>query len=56
MRVKSEERKQYEELAETHGFGTLAGLIRACLQAAICDIELLIIFIFQGINYKELVM
>ena len=37
VRVKPEERKQYEELAETHGFGTLAGLIRACLQAAIRD-------------------
>ena len=37
MRMKSEERKQYEELAETHGFGTLAGLIRTCLQAAIRD-------------------
>ncbi len=37
MMVKPEERKQYEELAETHGFGTLVGLIRACLQVAIRD-------------------
>ena len=37
MRMDREERKQYEELVETHDFGTLAGLIWACLQAAIRD-------------------
>jgi hypothetical protein len=56
MRMKPDERKQYEELAETHGFGTLAELIRACPQVAIRDIELLIIFIFQRINYKVLMI
>ncbi|MHA1942639.1 MAG: hypothetical protein ACW97P_13125, partial [Candidatus Hodarchaeales archaeon] len=31
MKLTPEERTAYDELAETHGFGTLAGLIRACL-------------------------
>ncbi|MHA2175736.1 MAG: hypothetical protein ACXABI_12960 [Candidatus Hodarchaeales archaeon] len=37
MKMTSKERTAYDELAETHGFGTLAGLIRACLDADIRD-------------------
>ncbi|MFX0170323.1 MAG: hypothetical protein ACFE9L_00225 [Candidatus Hodarchaeota archaeon] len=37
MKLTLEERGQYDDLAEIHGFSTLAGLIRSCLQAAIRD-------------------
>ena len=41
MKLTPEERTAYDELAETHGFGTLAGLIRACLNAAMRDPSIL---------------
>ncbi|MFW9906250.1 MAG: hypothetical protein ACFFFH_18160 [Candidatus Thorarchaeota archaeon] len=41
MKLTPEERSEYDELAETHGFGTLAGLIRACLSAAMRDPSIL---------------
>ncbi|MHA2248557.1 MAG: hypothetical protein ACXADY_26665 [Candidatus Hodarchaeales archaeon] len=41
MKLTPEERTTYDELAETHGFGTLAGLIRACLNAAMRDPSIL---------------
>ncbi|MFX0087716.1 MAG: hypothetical protein ACFFAU_18845 [Candidatus Hodarchaeota archaeon] len=37
MKLTPEERAAYDELAETHRFGTLAGLIRTCLNAAVRD-------------------
>ncbi|NHJ01878.1 MAG: hypothetical protein EAX86_07015 [Candidatus Heimdallarchaeota archaeon] len=41
MKLTPDERTAYNELAETHGFGTLAGLIRACLNAAMHDSPIL---------------
>ncbi len=41
MKLTPEERTAYDELAETHGFGTLAGLIRACLNATMRDPSIL---------------
>jgi hypothetical protein len=56
MKLTEEERKQYDELAETHGFCTLAGLIRACLYAAVHDPTILNPTInpeLKGINRTE---
>jgi hypothetical protein len=41
MKLTPDERHAYDELAETHGFGTLAELIRACLNAALRDSSIL---------------
>ncbi|MHA2174855.1 MAG: hypothetical protein ACXAB2_07350 [Candidatus Hodarchaeales archaeon] len=41
MKLTPEERTAYDELTETHGFGTLASLIRACLNAAMRDPSIL---------------
>jgi len=41
VKLTSEERTTYNDLAETHGFGTLAGLTRACLNAAMHDPSIL---------------